>query len=164
MQVNLSNGGLPKFPILLGKLVVSGLEGDRFAHPAIHGGLDQAILLIASEVIGYLKGLGYPVFAGALGENLTTLGCDPKSWRAGQRFRVGSARIELTKLRVPCRSLDRFGSGNEGIAIQKCIYDSRLKRGDTSADSWGRSGFYARVIQPGDVAAGDPIILESELA
>ena len=158
LQVNISGGGVPKRPILLGKLSVRGFAGDRFAHPNIHGGPNQAVLLIADETIQHLIHLGFPVYRGALGENLTTSGISPNGWRAGQTFRVGSAKIELTWPRQPCPTLDRYGS------IQKEIYDLAVKRGDHSSDKWGRSGFYARVLRPGEVVAGDPIVLESEMA
>ncbi len=164
LQVNLSNGGVPKRAVLLGNLKRQGFIGDRFAHPRFHGGADQAVLLISSELIEQLAALGYPVYPGALGENLTTIGLDHRQWRAGQQFHAGSARIELTKPRVPCRTLDLYGKGYNGIPIQSYIYEAKVKRGDASADSWGRSGFYARVIQPGAIVAGDAITLESELA
>ncbi len=164
LQVNISNGGLPKRPILLGKADRSGLEGDRFDHPNIHGGPDQALLLLADETVHELTGLGYPVYPGALGENLTTTGLDPRDWRSGQQYRVGSARIELTKPRAPCRTLDRFGHGNTGSPIQNIIFDSQVKLGLPATDCWGKSGFYARVVEPGEIAPGDRIILESELA
>ena len=49
----------------------------------------QALLLITSEGIDELIEQGYPVFAGAMGENLTTLGLDRRQMRIGQRYRVG---------------------------------------------------------------------------
>ncbi len=164
LQVNISGGGIPKRPILLGQLGIGGFAGDRFAHPNIHGGPDQAVLLIADETIQHLTSLGFSIYPGALGENLTTSGLSPRSWRQGQTFRVGSAKIELTWPRQPCRTLDRYGASKYGVSIQKEIYDSGVKRGKHSSDKWGSSGFYAKVVQSGEVVAGDPIVLESELA
>ena len=164
LQVNISAGGIPKRPILRGLLGSAGFEGDFFAHPKIHGGRNQAVLLISLETIEQLQHAGYPVYPGALGENLTTIGIDCKLWRAGQQFHVGSARIELTKPRAPCRTLDRYGARAGGLPIQQFIFDSGVKRGDTSSDKWGRSGFYARVTHPGEIACEDAIILESELS
>ncbi len=160
MQVSVSRGGVPKRAISRGILRREGFSGDSFAHPQFHGGPNQAVLLVASEVIDMLTARGYPVFPGALGENVTTVGLDPGSWRAGQQYRIGSARVELTKVRVPCRTLDVYGSGAD--PIQNIIFSSRVKRGDVSADEWGRSGFYARVVQEGEIAAGEPIVLESQ--
>ncbi len=161
LQVNISPGGLPKRPILLGKLAPTGFLGDSFAHPKIHGGPSQAVLIIANEALSHLLTLGYPVFPGALGENLTTLGLDPQNWRAGQQFHVGSARIELTKPREPCRALDIYSAG---APIRPALYSPGIKLGDTAAPHWGISGFYARVIQEGEIAPGDSIVLESQLA
>jgi len=161
LQVNISLGGLPKRPISLGKVTKAGLLGDFFAHPKLHGGPSQAVLIIANEAISSLLALGFPVFPGALGENLTTTGLHPSSWRSGQQFHVGSARIELTKPREPCRALDIYSSSTP---IRPALYSPGIKLGDTAALHWGKSGFYARVIQEGDIAPGDIIVLESQLA
>ncbi len=164
VQVNISPGGIPKRPIPEGLLESRGFQGDSWAHPQFHGGPKQAVLLIALETIQALAARGYPVYPGALGENLTTEGLDPQWWRAGQQYRIGSAMIELTKVRTPCRTLDVFGHDREKVKIQNAIYDAAVKRGDTNSPLWAKSGFYARVIQPGTVIPGDTIALESDLA
>ncbi len=102
VQVNVSPGGLPKRPIMAGMITAVGLAGDACAHPQIHGGPRQAVLLIASETIDELKSRGYPVFYGALGENLTTRGLDPRQLRIGHQLRAGGALLEITKVRGPC--------------------------------------------------------------
>jgi MOSC domain-containing protein YiiM len=94
-----------------------------------------------------------------LGENLTTRGIDRRSLRAGQRFRVGSAVIELTKVRGPCATLDIYGP-----EIKREIYDAQVRAGDFASPLWAMSGFYAAVVQPGVIRANDIITLESELA
>jgi MOSC domain-containing protein YiiM len=109
VQINVSRGGLPKFPIAEGNLTAEGFEGDVCAHPQIHGGPNQAVLMVAAEVIEVLRTKGYPVYPGALGENLTTEGLDTALWRQGQQYRVGEAVIELTKPRSPCTQLDIYG-------------------------------------------------------
>jgi MOSC domain-containing protein YiiM len=102
--------------------------------------------------------MGYPVFPGALGENLTTRGIDRRELRIGQRFRCGAAAIQLTELRLPCNALSIYGSVY-GRGIQSAIYDARAMQGDPSSDVWGLSGFYASVIEGGIVRPGDPIVL-----
>lgn len=159
VQVNISQGGVPKLPVPLAKLTPFGIEGDRWAHPSIHGGPRKAVLLIASEVIGHLVKAGFPVAYGSLGENITTRGLDPRQMRVGHAFRVGNARIELTKLRVPCATLEPYGAG-----IQKQIFDNLARVGDPSSPVWGWSGFYAAVTEPGLIQAGDIISLEAALA
>jgi MOSC domain-containing protein YiiM len=74
--------------------------------------------------------------------------------RLGQRFRLGSAMIELTKVRGPCSTLDVYGP-----LIQREIYDKSVKAGDSTSPRWGMSGFYARVLQPGMVRQDDIISL-----
>jgi hypothetical protein len=92
VQVNISPGGLPKRAIAEGWIAPLGIEGDLHAHPNIHGGPLKAILIVASEVVDALTARGYPLFYGALGENLTTRGIDIRRIRIGDQFRVGGAR------------------------------------------------------------------------
>src|SRR5258708_6370425 len=109
IQINISPGGLPKRPIPEGLITPLGIAGDLCAHPQIHGGPLQAVLLIAAETVDELIARGYPLYYGALGENLTTRGLDPRQLRLGQILRAGGARLELTKVRAPCSSLDIYG-------------------------------------------------------
>ncbi len=159
IQINISRGGIPKRPIAEGNLTAAGVDGDSWAHPNIHGGPIQAVLLIASEAIEALRAKGYAVYPGALGENFTTEGLDPASWRAGQQYRVGEALIELTKPRAPCSTLNVYGP-----AIKDEIYDSLVKARDPSSPRWALSGFYAKVVRPGLVFPGNTISCVSELA
>ena len=81
IQINISRGGVPKRPIPEGVITPLGLEGDLCAHPEIHGGPRQAVLLIAAETVDELIARGYPLYYGALGENLTTRGLDRRQLR-----------------------------------------------------------------------------------
>lgn len=159
VQINVSSGGIPKRPIPFGVITPLGLEGDGHAHPQIHGGPRQALLLIASELIEDLKAKGYPIEFGSLGENITMRGIDPAQLRLDQILRVGTAVVQLTKVRVPCNTLDVCGQG-----IQAELYDRQVKAGDPSSPRWGKGGFYARVIEPGVVATGDIISVEATFA
>src|SRR5580658_3245282 len=100
VQVNVSRGGVPKRAVPEAMITTLGLEGDRCAHPQIHGGPDQRVLMIAAEAVDDLVARGFPVFYGALGENLTIRGVPLQSLRAGQSWRAGDAILELTKVRV----------------------------------------------------------------
>jgi MOSC domain-containing protein YiiM len=159
LQVNISRGGVPKRPVPEAFLGPLGLEGDAVAHPKSHGGPEKAILLVSSEAIEELRARGFPVFPGALGENLTTAGLDRLGMRPGQRYRVGDAVIELTRLRQPCRTLDVYGPG-----IQAAVYDEKVKAGDPSSPRWGLAGFYASVVTTGRVSQGCPIALLDQAA
>jgi MOSC domain-containing protein YiiM len=159
IQINVSQGGLPKRPIAQGRLGPAGIEGDAQAHPQIHGGPRKAVLLIAAEVVDDLAARGYPVFYGALGENLTVRGLDISGLRVGDRLRAGGATLEITQLRVPCGQLDVYGE-----SLKADLYDARVKAGDSGSPRWGRSGFYASVVEGGAVAPGDIIAPVAEPA
>ena len=154
IQVNISRGGVPKRSIPEAQVTPTGLEGDACAHPQIHGGPNQALLIISAEAIDDLTERGYPLFYGALGENITTSGLDRTRIRLGQRYRLGSSIIEITKVRGPCSTLDVYGN-----TIQRELYDKSIKAGDATSPRWGMSGFYARVIEPGMVRPNDIIAL-----
>lgn len=159
LQVNISAGGLPKRAIASGFVGPLGIEGDLHAHPAVHGGPNQAVLIVASEMVEELTARGYPLFYGALGENLTTQGLDVRSLRMGDQIRAGGALLEITKPRGPCPQLDVYGE-----RLKFDIYDARVKQRDPSSPRWGMSGFYLSVLEPGPVAPGDIISVVSHLA
>jgi len=159
IQINISGGGMPKRAIASGNLTTAGFEGDSWAHPQLHGGPGKAVLMIAGETVELLRAKGFPVYPGALGENLTTEGLLPARWRMGQQYMVGEAIIELTTLREPCSGLNVYGP-----SIKKEIYDSLVKAGNPDTPRWALGGFYARVVHPGLVFPGTVISLLSELA
>jgi MOSC domain-containing protein YiiM len=159
IQVNISSGGMPKRAIGVGHVNALGVDGDLHEHPQFHGGPRKAILLIASEVVDELKSRGYPVFYGALGENLTTHGFDVRDVRIGDTLRAGGAILEVTAARVPCSQLDVYGP-----SIKQEIYDKLVKAGDPKSPRWGMSGWYCSVLQPGPVGPGDPIEVLAKLA
>jgi MOSC domain-containing protein YiiM len=129
-----------------GRVAIRGynLAGDRQADPTVHGGPNKAIYLYPSEHYSYWAGElpGMELPPGIFGENLTTAGLTEETARIGDRFRVGSAVLEVTQPRMPCYKL--------GI---------RFDRADMVKRFWqsGRSGIYFSVVEQGDVAAGDPI-------
>jgi MOSC domain-containing protein YiiM len=152
VQLSISAGGLPKHPtpiVFAGRL---GLHGDRHSHPKIHGGPRKAILLIAAEVLDELTARGYPVFPGAMGENVTTRGLDIRILRIGDFLRAGRAVLEITQPRGPCKALDIFGT-----SIKAEIYDEQVRCKDASSPRWGMSGLYAAVVKEGELRTGDAI-------
>jgi len=163
IQVSLSRGGVPNRAVPQAMITSLGLEGDAWAHPHIHGGPDQRVLIITAEVVDDLAARGFPVFYGALGENLTVRRLSLNSLRAGQTWRAGDALLELTKVRKPCTTLDVYAHA-DGRPIQKEIFDDAVKRGDHDSPLWARSGFYALVRRPGMVSPGAPFELMFELA
>jgi len=125
-----------------------GLAGDEQGDRRVHGGPDKAIhhyprdhyACWAAE-LGAHPLLGAP---GAFGENISTLGLTEADVCLGDRLRLGTAVVEVSQGRQPCWKLsDRFGIADMARRVQ---------------DS-GRSGWYYRVLEPGQVAAGDALVL-----
>jgi MOSC domain-containing protein YiiM len=153
VQVSVSPGGVPKRAIEAGEVTGKGITGDAWRY-RFHGGPRQAVLLVTLEGIDELTAQGFPLFPGALGENITTRGLDRRALRPGHRLRAGSAVIELTRIRVPCATIGVYGKGMEAA-----VYDAQVQAGHTASPRWGLSGFYASVSQAGIVRAGDAITL-----
>jgi MOSC domain-containing protein YiiM len=152
VQISISPGGLPKRPIVQGIVAELGIEGDGHAHPTIHGGPSKAILLIAAEIIDELTARGYPLFYGALGENLTVRGIPIRELRIGDRLQAGAVLLEITQPRGPCTALDVYGE-----TLKAAIYDAGVKARDPASPRWGMSGFYARVVECGVIRVADAI-------
>lgn len=134
-------------PVFLGR---HGFEGDQVADPTVHGGADKAVHFYPAEHypkwIAHFaaEGFAHPLLdhAGAFGENISASGLTEDSLRIGDRFRIGQALVEVAQGRQPCWKLDHhFGvHGLSGMVIKT-----------------GRCGGYFRVIEEGEVAAGDRI-------
>ena len=140
-QVNVSNGGMPKLPVLFARVTAAGVEGDWQKNRKVHGGPDRAVCLYSEELYAWLNEQGVVVGNGAVGENFTTRGIDLLKLGAGDRLRVGAdggCVIEITKVRVPCYQLKRWDADLPELIV-------------------GRSGWMARVVAEGAVKAGDPI-------
>ncbi len=159
IQVSISPGGLPKLPVPEGLVTPLGIEGDVHMHPNIHGGPKKAILLVSAEVVENLRERGYPLYFGALGENLTTRGIDFRRLRVGDQLRAGGALLEITRPRGPCTALDIFGE-----TLKLDIFDARVQALDYTSPRWGMSGMYASVVEGGPVRPGDIIALVATTA
>lgn len=158
-QLSISKGGVPKYPVLAAEVCPIGIVGDIQKHTEFHGGPRQALLWITAEGLAELQAEGFPVYPGALGENVTTTGIDRRAIRLGQQWRMGAVIVEVTKPRRPCKQLDIYGPG-----IQAAVYDQRVKAGDPASPLWGLAGFYLSIVQLGAFAPGDPVVLLSEVA
>lgn len=158
-QVSVSRGGLPKYPVLQGDVGLLGIRGDVQIHTKYHGGPKKALLWITAEGLEELKSAGYPIYPGAMGENITTQGIDRRTVRLGQRWRMGEIEIEVTTVRKPCHQLEPYGP-----EILKAVYDAQVMAGDVTSPRWGLSGFYLTVTKPGSIAPGDPVELLTDVA
>ncbi|WP_328535630.1 MOSC domain-containing protein [Streptomyces sp. NBC_00344] len=121
-----------------------GLAGDRCYDVRNHGGTDQAVYAYAREDLDtWERELGRTLSNGVFGENLTTLGVDVNEALIGERWRIGpDVVLEVSCPRIPCSTFQGF-----------------LERAGWTARFIGAAvpGAYLRVIEPGDVRAGDPL-------
>lgn len=139
--------GIFKEPIL-GRAVLRtlNLDGDRQADLTVHGGTDKAVYAYPAEHYplwrAELPKMSLPY--GMFGENFTTEGLDESTINIGDEFRVGAARVVVVQPRMPCYKLGlRFGRPD----IIKRFHHSR------------RTGFYLRVLEEGEIGAGDNLQL-----
>ncbi|MFF4043814.1 MOSC domain-containing protein [Streptomyces sp. NPDC001816] len=122
----------------------SGLAGDAVCELRHHGGYDQAVYAFAREDLDdWERELDRSLANGCFGENLTTQGLDVSGALIGERWRIGSEVVlEVTSGRIPCRTFQGH-LGERGW----------VKRFTQK----GATGAYLRVIEPGEIRAGDPI-------
>lgn len=141
--------GMRKFPCREAVQVgMEGLAGDEIADRRFHGGPDKAVHLYAVEYYDALcETFPSPDEAfrcGAFGENLSLAGLTDDEVCIGDVFTVGSVVLQLSQPRSPCWKLNaRFGVPE----LSRYIQDERM------------TGWYARVLQPGILRAGDVLCL-----
>lgn len=124
----------------------SGLVGDHIGNRTVHGGNDQAVYAYAVEDLRtWATDLGRDLPPGAFGENLTTEGIDVTGALIGERWQIGERTVlEVTTGRIPCANFARW------LGEQRWV-----KRFTHRAIP----GAYLRVIEPGHIQAGDPIVV-----
>jgi MOSC domain-containing protein YiiM len=122
----------------------SGMSGDAIVDTPHHGGPDQAVYAYAREDLEVWTGiLGRPLRGGFFGENLTTVGVDVTGAVVGETWRIGERVVlQVTLPRIPCRT-----------------FTDQMKRPRWVKEfaRHGVPGAYLRVLEPGDVRAGDPV-------
>lgn len=125
-------------------LRVTNLEGDGQADTENHGGIYKAVYAYPIEHYDFWKQeLGRNDFPfGQFGENLTVQGMLEQTTHIGDVFRIGDAMVEVTQPRAPCFKL--------GLRMGLPEFPKRFHAS-------GRTGYYLRVLQEGEVGAGDTI-------
>ena len=125
------------------------LEGDGQGDLAGHGGEQRAVFVYQIESYGYWQNrLKRTDFVhGQFGENFTIDGLPDDAVCIGDRYQIGSALFEVTQPRVTCYRV--------GIRMNEPRMPALLT-------SSGRPGFYFRVLEAGDVGAGDEIVKVGE--
>jgi ferredoxin-NADP reductase/MOSC domain-containing protein YiiM/ferredoxin len=155
------NVGMPKDVPWQGKTVFTGVFKDPVAGPrrvrklnvdgdgqgdlAGHGGEQRAVFVYQLDSYRYWeRELGRDDFVhGQFGENFTVEGLSDDEVCVGDRYRIGSAVFEVTQPRVTCY---RVGIRMNDPRIPALLVSHR------------RPGFYFRVLEEGDVEAGDEIV------
>ncbi|MFF8830560.1 MOSC domain-containing protein [Streptomyces sp. NPDC015131] len=121
----------------------SGVAGDAVCDLRHHGGTHQAVYAFAREDLDVWEAeLGRPLANGSFGENLTTAGLDVNAALVGERWRIGGAVLEVASGRIPCRT---FG----GWLAERGWVKRFIRQ--------AAPGAYLRVVEPGEVCAGDAV-------
>lgn len=134
--------GIWKHPVT-GRIALRGVNfaGDDQADRTVHGGVDKAVYAYATEDYDFWREHeGIDTSIGLFGENLTLSGIDLSSALVGERWSVGTALLEVAQPRLPCFKL--------GIRMGDPMFPKRFLAAR-------RMGAYFRIIEEGDVGAGD---------
>lgn len=122
---------------------VAGLEHDKIGSVKYHGGPDQAVLIYSRrDYDWWQRKLERETPPGLFGENFTVSDWGDEPPRLGDRWAVGSAVLELSGPRIPC------------VTLAHRMGDPKFVKKFLLA---GRSGTYARVLNEGEVQAGQQI-------
>lgn len=160
MVIESLNIGLPKKELFYGKEIITGIckkpvkkplhlgtlgfNGDAVGDLKNHGGPDKAICVYSLDHYTYWeKILGIKLAHAAFGENLSI--SDQKEFDVciGDIFQLGTAIVQITQPRQPCRTLAaRYGRND----LAKLFVNS------------GHTGFYLRVLKEGIVKKGDSLL------
>ena len=133
-----------KYPVA-GRVALCGVnfQGDDQADRSVHGGPDKAVYAYSREdYVFWREHAGIETPPGLFGENLTVEGIDLSASVVGEQWRIGSTMLEVAQPRLPCFKL--------GIRMGDPHFPKRFL-------AVSRMGAYLRVIQEGDVGAGDEI-------
>jgi MOSC domain-containing protein YiiM len=127
-----------------------GFDGDEHVYE-FHGGPDKAVLAYSHDHYAFWRdrhGLDLPESA-AFGENLTVEGITEETVHLGDVFDVGTAVVQVTQPRAPCFKIAaRYGVGKMSLYVQQTGY----------------TGILFRVLQEGEVRAGQELRLRSRLS
>jgi MOSC domain-containing protein YiiM len=125
-------------PLELGPL---GFQGDTVADTKHHGGSEKAVCAYAAARYPlWERDLGVPLKRPAFGENLLLDGVVEEDVRVGDVVAIGTAVLAVSQPRVPCYVPAAY-TGQKRLTV------------DLRRTGW--TGWYLRVVEPGQVAEGD---------
>ena len=123
------------------------LAGDAQADLTVHGGPDKAVYAYPSEHLPrWSEELGEDLGPAPFGENLSTIGVTEDDVGLGDVWSWGEALLEVCQPRTPCFKL----------ALHRRRRDMQAR-----FSASGRSGWYLRVLRPGEVPVDGPITVVS---
>ena len=121
------------------------LSGDGQADLSVHGGVDKAVYTYPSEHLAVWSAeLDEALGPAPFGENVSTIGVLEHDVLIGDVWSWGDALLQVSQPRWPCFKL--------ALHRERADIQARLRRS-------GRTGWYLRVLQPGEVPAAGPIEL-----
>ena len=135
-----------KIPVA-GRVAVRGVNVacDDQADRRVHGGPDRAVYAYSAADYAWFSGqLGRQLVPGTFGENLTLDGIDVTGAKIGEEWHIGTTRLRVTAMRVPCFKL---GHVMGDAAFIKTFAEAL------------RPGAYLRIVEEGELAAGDPVTI-----
>jgi MOSC domain-containing protein YiiM len=122
------------------------IAGDDQADRTVHGGPSKAVYAYSIEDYAWWSAqLERELPPGTFGENLTLEGVDPSALPIGERWRIGTALLEVSEPRIPCFKL--------AWRMQSPTFPKRFGQAM-------RFGTYFRIIEEGEVEAGSAMTLE----
>ena len=148
VQINISDGGVPKLAVRRAVVTLLGLAGDRQRNTYVHGGPDRAVCLYSLERILFLQAEGHPIFSGSAGENLTLGGLNWELIVPGTILQIGQQVVlEITRYTEPCGNITESFLNRDSSRIANEKYPG-----------WSR--LYARVLAEGEIQVGEPVVIK----
>tara|TARA_Y100000590_G_scaffold15279_1_gene18353 strand:- start:973 stop:1485 length:513 start_codon:yes stop_codon:yes gene_type:complete len=139
--------GIPKYKTDTLFVSHTGANRDYNHHRSTKddNNLNKALLLLPIETIESLRSESWPVEPGDLGENITTSGIRYSEFKVGLKFKAGSVTFQISEENTPC------------TVLHNLHYVGKDKVNRFVRTMMGRRGWYASVIETGEIQVGDSI-------
>lgn len=145
--LKLETTGIYKDPVQEAvQITTLGIPQDFIASKKHHGGPDQAIYVYGqADYEWWSKEIGRDLKPGTFGDNFTISELESAAFNVGDRLHIGSAILEVSAPRIPCRTFAR--------RMEDPFFVKKFRHAE-------RPGLYCRVIQEGSVRVGDEVRVE----